>query len=316
MYIKDIIKSRKSYAIIFRINEKGNAELLAFTFGYPQYKYYRVPGGNMQPHEDHYRGMLREIKEETNLRNLVFMRRIGEIEYFKPFNNKDVQRADFLFYCHDKTSRTWEYIETNNKEKYFYKWLKIKEYAKLDPEVGVFLNPYHVPELFIQDHNFGLPRGKLIIKNYNPLWALFYKYEIFNIMFNIKNQDFIYEHIGSTAVKGLSAKPIVDICIGINKYRDFFPYVKKMENIGYQYRGEYGIPKRHYFVKSDLRFYHVHVFEKRSQEWKSHIKFRNMLLKNKKLRSDYDRIKKKLVAHHVSREDYQKIKGDFINKVL
>ncbi len=315
MYIRDIIKSRKSYAMIFRINEKGNAELLAFTFGAPHYKYYRVPGGNIKAHEDHYEGMLREIREETNLSKLVFMRKIGEIRYLKPFNNKDIQRTDYLFYCHDKTRQTWRFVEKNNRETYHYKWLKVKEYSKIDPEVGVFINPYHAPELFIQDHNFGLPRRKLIVKKYNPQWVAFYKYEIFNIMLNVKNKDFIYEHIGSTAIKGLSAKPVVDICIGIKKYEDFFHYVKKMENIGYQYRGEYGIPRRHYFVKGDPCFYHVHVFEKISPEWKKHIKFRNILLKNNKLRSEYNRIKRKLLTQHVSRKDYQKIKGDFINKI-
>jgi len=134
-------------------------------------------------------------------------------------------------------------------------------------------------------------------------------------MLNIKNNDFIYEHIGSTAIEGLLAKPIVDICIGIEKYEDFFPYVAKMENIGYRYRGEYGIPKRHYFVKGDPCFYHVHVFEKKSREWKRHIKFRNILSENKKIRAEYNRIKRKLVAHYVDRQNYQKIKGDFINKV-
>jgi|GEM_PF-1857814 len=168
-YIQDIIKSRKSYGIIFRINKKGNAELLAFTFGAPQYKYYRFPGGNIKVNEDHYKGVLREIMEETNLKNLVFMRRIGEIKYFKPFNNKEVCRIDYLFYCHDKTNRIWDYVEKNNKEKYHYKWLRIKEYDKIDPELGVFINPYNTPELFIQNHNFGLPKGRLIIKKYNPL---------------------------------------------------------------------------------------------------------------------------------------------------
>lgn len=315
MKTQDIIKSRKSFGIIFRINEKGNSELLAFRFG-TKYKYYRFPGGNIEKNEDHCKGVIRELKEETNLKNLTFMRRIGGVEYFKPFNNKDVRRIDYLFYCHDKTNQTWEYVEKDNKEIYKYKWLKIREYNKIDPELGVFINLYNTPELFIKDNNFGLAKGKLIIKKYNPLWKIFYKYEVYNIMLNINNNDFIYEHIGSTAIEGLHAKPIVDIGIGINKYEDFFPYIKKMENIGYQYKGEYGIPKRHYFVKGEPCFYHVHVLEKKSNEWKKHVKFRNILEVDKKVKGKYNNLKLRLYRNKVNRQKYQGIKAIFIDNII
>jgi len=64
--------------------------------------------------------------------------------------------------------------------------------------------------------------------------------------------------------------------------------------IGYIYRGENGIPRRHYFVKGDLRTHHVHMVEIGSDKWRETMKFRDLLATNPTLASEYAREKGRL----------------------
>ncbi len=59
------------------------------------------------------------------------------------------------------------------------------------------------------------------------------------------------EHIGSTAVAGLSAKPIIDIIIGFKDYSATSSWIAKVESLGYHFFGEAGIPERLYFTKRE-----------------------------------------------------------------
>ncbi len=85
------------------------------------------------------------------------------------------------------------------------------------------------------------------------------------------------EHIGSTAVPGLVAKPILDLLAGLQPL-DVAPGVAAMEALGYEYLGEYGIPGREFFRKGgDARTHHVHAVELGGPQWVRHVAFRDYL---------------------------------------
>ncbi len=125
------------------------------------------------------------------------------------------------------------------------------------------------------------------------------------------------EHIGSTSICGISAKPIIDIAVSVEKIADGERCAKALEGIGYEYRGEHGIAGRCYFVKGEPRSHHLHMVESGSDFWTSHLLFRDYLRSSASAAEEYDKLKKELARKYVeNREAYQKGKTNFIENVL
>lgn len=102
------------------------------------------------------------------------------------------------------------------------------------------------------------------------------------------------EHVGSTSVEGLSAKPIIDIDIVIENY-DIFDVVKsKLEMLGYSHRGDMGVKDREAFGyenKAELMKHHLYVCPKYSAELNRHIVFRDYLRTHNDDMEQYGKIK-------------------------
>ncbi|CAJ1001462.1 MULTISPECIES: GrpB family protein [Brevibacillus] len=85
-------------------------------------------------------------------------------------------------------------------------------------------------------------------------------------------------HIGSTSVPGMAAKPIIDILVEVDRIENVDARSSRMESLGYEARGENGIPGRRYFCKGgDKRTHHVHVFQQGSGEVIRLLAFREYL---------------------------------------
>ena len=103
------------------------------------------------------------------------------------------------------------------------------------------------------------------------------------------------EHVGSTSVEGLSAKPCIDIDIIIKDYSVFDSVVKKLETIGYIHEGNLGIPDREAFKYSNkphLQKHHLYVCPQYSEELRRHITFRDFLRTSPESVKKYSSIKK------------------------
>lgn len=104
------------------------------------------------------------------------------------------------------------------------------------------------------------------------------------------------EHIGSTAVEGMSAKPCIDIDVIIKDYSVFDVIVRKLETIGYIYEGNLGIKDREafrYLNKPHLRTHHLYVCSQKSEELYRHITFRDFLRNNANAVKKYSHAKKR-----------------------
>ena len=102
------------------------------------------------------------------------------------------------------------------------------------------------------------------------------------------------EHVGSTSVEGLSAKPCIDIDVIIPDYSQWGTVVTKLEAIGYFHEGDLGIPEREAFCYSDkahLMKHHLYVCPKTSRELHRHITFRNVLRANPAALRQYSAVK-------------------------
>lgn len=129
------------------------------------------------------------------------------------------------------------------------------------------------------------------------------------------------EHIGSTSVPGLAAKPIIDIMAGAQNLADAPQFIPLLETHGYHYFPEYEaqIPERRYLTKSinGRTVVHLHIIEPTNQLWEEHLTFRDRLLAQPVLRNDYARLKTELAKHFGNdRVGYTEAKSAFIQTAL
>ena len=103
------------------------------------------------------------------------------------------------------------------------------------------------------------------------------------------------QHVGSTSVEGMYAKPCIDIDVIIEDYSVFDAVVKRLEAIGYIHEGNLGIIDREAFAytgKEHLQKHHLYVCPKSSKELHRHITFRDFLRKNPDVAEKYSAVKK------------------------
>ncbi len=165
----------------------------------------------------------------------------------------------------------------------------------------------------------GLERDKVRLSPYQTAWVKLFKEEKKRLEAVISEGVLDIQHIGSTAVPNLKAKPILDIGVAVKNFEEAFALVSPIESLGYTYRGENGIPRRHYFVKgpADNRTHHIHMFEEVNEEWTTHLLFRDYLRTHPETVTAYQTLKEDLAKRYPrDREAYTDGKHEFIQEVL
>lgn len=163
--------------------------------------------------------------------------------------------------------------------------------------------------------------NQIIIVPYDLQWPILFEQEKTLLIKALNDWDIAIEHIGSTAVPGLSAKPIIDILLGVNSLADVnAEFIKKLEMIGYEYVPEYEkeMPERCYFRKKSpagKRIANLHVAVKNSLFWHRHINFRDYLRNNPLAAKDYEHLKRALAEQHTDTQEYARAKTDFIKSI-
>lgn len=129
------------------------------------------------------------------------------------------------------------------------------------------------------------------------------------------------EHIGSTSVTGLCAKPIIDVLLGVRSLEVVELAIPMLLHIGFNYIPEHEIelPERRYFVRpADHRpRVNIHAVERSGRLWQRHIAFRDLLRGNPELAGDYGRLKFQLAQVHAhDLAAYTAAKAPFIEAQL
>jgi|SRR5438132_9153212 len=155
------------------------------------------------------------------------------------------------------------------------------------------------------------------IKEYDPRWPEVFAIERERLATALGVFAADIQHIGSTSVPGLAAKPIIDIAVGIHSYPWPNSPVEAMGALGYEFKGEYGIPRRHYFRKGVPRTHLVHVLELDSKQYTGHILFRDYLRRHPDAAHKYEVLKRNLArAVHADHRAYQDGKAGFIEDTI
>ncbi len=122
-------------------------------------------------------------------------------------------------------------------------------------------------------------------------------------------------HIGSTSVAGIKAKPILDFVMEVEDLNDVIEAVVEFETLGYENKGEYGIPGRQFFTRDTDgdRTHHLHVFQVGHPDIERHTVFRDFLRANPDAALEYEKLKEKLAKRFPKESgNYTAAKSDFI----
>ena len=131
---------------------------------------------------------------------------------------------------------------------------------------------------------------------YDPKWKIDFENIKRELASAIGDLAICIEHVESTSVEGLSAKPIIDVDVVISDYSVFDCVVSRLKTIGYFYEGNLGIKDREAFEYSDkphLQTHHLYVCPQGSKELLRHITFRNFLRNNPDAVKKYSKVKEK-----------------------
>ncbi|MFC7128946.1 GrpB family protein [Haloferax chudinovii] len=128
-----------------------------------------------------------------------------------------------------------------------------------------------------------------------------------------------FEHVGSTAVPGLAAKPIVDLLVLVSDLDDAEGVARALEAAGYEERPDDDVPDRRFFVRGppERRTHYLSVTEVGSDCHREQVTFRDALRADGDLAAEYERHKRRLAeAHPDERSQYTNAKASFVESVL
>ncbi|MFE5322199.1 GrpB family protein [Paenibacillus sp. NPDC056579] len=163
----------------------------------------------------------------------------------------------------------------------------------------------------------GLPKGEVFLVPWCEEWEREFISERESILAAAGQYILDVHHIGSTAVKHLSAKPIIDIAIEINEFQDGTKCAAPLEKLGYAYKGTDVLPDRHYFNKGEPRTHQIHMYRRGSNYLLEQLAFRDYLRGNEAARMQYEQLKKQLsAAHKGDKHNYADSKTDFVKTIL
>ncbi len=167
----------------------------------------------------------------------------------------------------------------------------------------------------------GLKRGIVELHAHNPLWKD-------NAMETIETLSTIFDgvatdiqHVGSTSIARISAKPIIDIAVAVDSFEEVMEVIPRLEQAGFIHRPKNDQAWQIFFScgdeKADTRTHHIHVVKANSSQWRDYINFRDYLNANPNIAREYEAVKISLMKRFKhDRLSYTEGKSEFITDIL
>lgn len=165
---------------------------------------------------------------------------------------------------------------------------------------------------------------KNYLQKYSEDWSKKYDDESEKIRLLLDNKIIDIQHIGSTSISGMLAKPIIDISILVDSIDDIYFFTKKLEYLGYVHKSDMSSVERIFLRKGNPVEYHLSIACPKHTFWERQIIFRDYLRKHREFVEEYNNLKldnlkltpdEELIDLSRSRT-YNQGKGDFVAKVL
>jgi len=165
----------------------------------------------------------------------------------------------------------------------------------------------------------GLNKDLVSVYPYDKTWPKEYEKEAKILKSLLKDFDIKIEHVGSTAIPGLSAKPIIDIAIGAKNEKDLFAVATRLENNGYDILNSFETKGEVLARKGapECRTHYIHIQLLKSEYWNEFVYFKKYMLEHPDKVKEYQRLKEELSQKYADeRKKYTAAKNEFISKIL
>jgi GrpB-like predicted nucleotidyltransferase (UPF0157 family) len=165
----------------------------------------------------------------------------------------------------------------------------------------------------------GLSRSAVEIRDYDPRWPAIFAGERDRLLAALAPAVTRIEHVGSTSVPGLAAKPIIDMMAAVPALPPLPEVCRTLRSLGYEDRGEAGVPGRIVFVLGPYacRTHSLHACVADGPFWRDHLVFRDHLRAHAGDAVRYAALKRRLAAAHpTDRGAYTTGKDDFVREIV
>ncbi len=168
--------------------------------------------------------------------------------------------------------------------------------------------------------SLGLKRGTVQLEPHDKQWDVA-AIQIIKKLKSILGDDAIdIQHIGSTAIPTIKAKPIIDIVVGVDDFKRVMLHNEQLHKEGIFYRGsdvEHQLLYAMGNMENDTRTHHIHIVKWNGTEWKNYIHFRDYLHANENMALQYEKLKEEMKHKYADdRVAYTNGKRNMINKIL
>jgi GrpB-like predicted nucleotidyltransferase (UPF0157 family) len=194
-------------------------------------------------------------------------------------------------------------------------------FASATPRVGLWLDTTHLtPEETVEEilGKTTATRSPIVVTDYDADWPRLFDEIAQPVCDAVADLGAQVEHVGSTSVEGLAAKPIIDIDVVVGSADDVPSAIERLRSLGYVYQGDKGVRGREAFLwPRGARPHHLYVVVQGSQPYLDHIEFRNYLRDHPEVASEYAALKTKLAEQHGSDGlGYTDAKTAFVTGIL
>lgn len=155
------------------------------------------------------------------------------------------------------------------------------------------------------------------VVDYNPEWPRLFEQARAELAPAFGHWAHAILHVGSTSVPGLAAKPIIDIAVVTAHYPLPDAVIAAVCALGYEHKGEFGIPRRHYFKRGAPQTHHLHVLERDNEDLARLLLFRDYLRAHPQDAARYETLKRELAARYrYQRETYTASKTALVHELV
>ncbi|HVF99972.1 MAG TPA: GrpB family protein [Chloroflexia bacterium] len=152
---------------------------------------------------------------------------------------------------------------------------------------------------------------------HDPRWAAYFD-EVESLLCGVLGRYALdIQHVGSTSIAGIVAKPVIDVAVAIEQYPLPDEVLTAVEALGYNYLGEYGLPHRHlFFQRGGPVGYNIHINKLANNQFQRHVLFRDYLRAHPNAAREYELLKLELAAQHDDVNTYANSKSEFVQDIL
>lgn len=165
---------------------------------------------------------------------------------------------------------------------------------------------------------YGMNKKKLELLPHDPRWKEDFQAEKERILSIAKDSIIQIEHIGSSSIPNIHAKPILDMAILCDE-NGLETAANALKNLGYDYRGQFDDEIGHFYAvldKDNIRLVQAHIYTHKTDDWFSKLKFRDVLSQNAELAKEYNDYKLDLAKRVSSKSEYAEIKDKWVDSFI